>query len=78
MNRAAAMTAASALCLLWTAGCASTGESSSPAATSAAAKAAGVGANSYGREIASAELRPRRGDAVAANYAGALPGAACL
>jgi len=41
MNRAAAMTAASALCLLWTAGCASTGESSSPAATSAAKAADG-------------------------------------
>jgi Flp pilus assembly protein TadD len=40
MNRAIAMTAASALCLLWTAGCASTGASSSPVAASAAAKPA--------------------------------------
>ena len=40
MTRAAAMTAASALCLLWTAGCASTSADSSKATTPVAAKPA--------------------------------------
>ena len=44
MNRAAAMTAASVLCLLWTAGCASTGQTSAPAATPAAPKSADAAA----------------------------------